>query len=1085
MIASQNIVLPEAVKIDTSGHNGQQFKYDQAFSFSSIQEESEALTCGKNGVNGFDGACGQNGGHIYLRAENQIINLDKIELLNSRGGNGALGQKGGNGQKGGKGQDIGDAKAEDFAMCITNPGFSAAFAREPGFSLETGDFTLTSEISGNGGDAGQAGFGGQEGFFGEITLIDCDDNLSTNTYLNSGEKFESSASLKPFLDSLISSNKILMEKGEQGKNAEINGVYAGDAGEPGTYGNDNVIYDSGLFSRKVNLKGDFSNYLGNGGSESIFEKPDSYALFSIGYAFVNSVVENALIFNLFIYRSFSDLIVEQRQSTAVKNKNHKGEIKFLNRYCDKKAIKKETDMTERRRTDKSKGKHGENSQLKKETSRQGHSKASASKNVFTDNGENALDMKKLMELQNDVSKEQTIESLKNKVEKDKENNQKLSQTLDQIEENMQKLNSKKESIEKKLEQNQLEQKNLKSQLEQTNSSIDQCENEEQGLQNQYLNETWSNLDLVKHKSAKQIQFDLSLSELQSKNEVKTAIGSSFTQIKSHIELTSEQLSSERAGVLMNLKKLEIQELDNIKFQSDQTKEINKLNEIQKNVFNEENEQQKSELSEQTMLIKEFKNDKAQGSAQTRPELIQIHQRSIMDSKFKSLFTPNLKDLISHIVKTQSLAKSNDMLGKLEFAIEAMPFLKENDQFSELIKIFNTIVENDSKFEILYRQIAINYWALENVEFETNQENEIDGSLANYSLQVFYSKRDTLSPLEQLISNFIVKKTASFYIKLNKNNKFIQKKLVKFDLSCFFTTKNSKCKKKEIHFHTDLLNFLFVPVGILDFFAQILVIYDYEDLTNYKSCKSKNVSDFNQSIQNLNLTKQLLKDYYDLMKNIADFEYTGIKILKRSANNFYTLFIQTLFVTIEKGAFDYKELEEIINVFIILNDNIKQINKFEIWSKRNLFKDQLNMLNRFVPNIEFCLSNLKYLSDSLEDSSISSSKKELLENYLFSKLVDVLQNKINRDNYEKIKLKINGTKIENSNDKCILIEEFESNEKRKYYGLSLNSFVINFMEIISLLKKLTTIKYGLNRSMETFLVRLGKILAKKAENELVN
>lgn len=92
MIAAQNIVLPDALKIDISGQNGQEFKYDQAFSFSSIKQEDELLTCGKNGVNGFDGSSGQNGGHIYLRAENQITNLDKIELLNSRGGNGAVGQ---------------------------------------------------------------------------------------------------------------------------------------------------------------------------------------------------------------------------------------------------------------------------------------------------------------------------------------------------------------------------------------------------------------------------------------------------------------------------------------------------------------------------------------------------------------------------------------------------------------------------------------------------------------------------------------------------------------------------------------------------------------------------------------------------------------------------------------------------------------------------------------------------------------------------------------------------------------------------------------------------------------------------------
>lgn len=141
--------------------------------------------------------------------------------------------------------------------------------------------------------------------------------------------------------------------------------------------------------------------------------------------------------------------VQQRQSTAVKTKNHKGEIHFKNRYCDKKPIKQDADLTEKCSTDKSKGKNGEKSQLKKETSRQEHSKASASKNLFTDNAENALDMKKLMQLENDQSKEQTIELLDNQVKKDKENSKKLSETLNQIEKNMQELNLKKESVQTK------------------------------------------------------------------------------------------------------------------------------------------------------------------------------------------------------------------------------------------------------------------------------------------------------------------------------------------------------------------------------------------------------------------------------------------------------------------------------------------------------------------------------------------------------------------------------------------------------------------------------------------------------------
>lgn len=71
-----------------------------------------------------------------------------------------------------------------------------------------------------------------------------------------------------------------------------------------------------------------------------------------------------------------------------------------------------------------------------------------------------------------------------------------------------------------------------------------------------------------------------------------------------------------------------------------------------------------------------------------------------------------------------------------------------------------------------------------------------------------------------------------------------------------------------------------------------------------------------------------------------------------------------------------------------------------------------MLDCFAPNIEFSLSNLKYISDSLEDSSLSDSKKELIGNYLFAKLVHVLNKKMKRDDFKKIKqkLRIQVTKV---------------------------------------------------------------------------
>ncbi|RNA19455.1 hypothetical protein BpHYR1_037290 [Brachionus plicatilis] len=99
----------------------------------------------------------------------------------------------------------------------------------------------------------------------------------------------------------------------------------------------------------------------------------------------------------------------------------------------------------------------------------------------------------------------------------------------------------------------------------------------------------------------------------------------------------------------------------------------------------------------------------------------------------------------------------------------------------------------------------------------------------------------------------------------------------------------------------------------------------------------------------------------------------------------------------------------------------------------------------------------------------------------------------RDDFEKIKQKINETKIENSSDKSILIEQFESTSNSKYSGLCLDNFVLNdtkrysilFDEIMVILKKLTKLNINQKESIELFLVRLAKILSAKAENELIN
>lgn len=240
------------------------------------------------------------------------------------------------------------------------------------------------------------------------------------------------------------------------------------------------------------------------------------------------------------------------------------------------------------------------------------------------------------------------------------------------------------------------------------------------------------------------------------------------------------------------------------------------------------------------------------------------------------------------------------------------------------------------------------------------------------------------------------------------------------------------------------------------------------------------------------------------------------------------------MTIEKGNFDYKDLEQIIILSNNLHKKIEQINKLELWSSQNLFKDQLDELNRIAPTNLFCLQNLEFISNSVQDAALSSSKKEIIENYLFSKLVGVLQNKLKKDYFEMIKLEIVKAKIENSSHKSILIAQFESNDKNKQTGLSLNNFVLkykyrlnwktekcaslfqvtqnviqycqynnsnerlqilkdliflthseylSFEEIVVLLKMLLNIKYDQNKSIKLFVAKLGKNLSTKAEHEI--
>lgn len=248
VVAGQDIILAEEFSLNTSGKNGLKLANSQAYG---VSEPATKLCAGLSGEDGLDGFSGDNGGHIFIKAERKIVNIERISSLKSNGGNGSTGQKGGCGQKGGKGQDTGDAEADEPPSSVT-PSFVAAFARIPGYNIKTGKFDDESEKSGNGGNAGKAGLGGEAGFAGEISIRDSHSWIKNKN--DEKETIECSSNLKVLIDKLNEDKKLSCSQGTKGDDASED-VLGGEAGEPGTYGRDHVRYNDSFYEKTKDKKG--------------------------------------------------------------------------------------------------------------------------------------------------------------------------------------------------------------------------------------------------------------------------------------------------------------------------------------------------------------------------------------------------------------------------------------------------------------------------------------------------------------------------------------------------------------------------------------------------------------------------------------------------------------------------------------------------------------------------------------------------------------------------------------------------------------------------------------------------------------
>ncbi|RNA41457.1 hypothetical protein BpHYR1_048311, partial [Brachionus plicatilis] len=251
IVAGGDVVLPVGAVIDTSGSaEPVNFENEQAHGYAGTRRKVMCIE-GKPGVDGHDGFCGENAGHIYIKAANLVQNLDRIGEIRINGGKGGHGQMGGGGQGGGRGQDTGDAQAENLSPCLFSAGFVIAFARMPGLDPETGEFSRIGELSGKGGNAGKTGLGGMGGHAGEFLIKDSKSWIANRQ--ENKELVESSQNLKSLIRKLVDEKKIVCSQGTAGQNGHFQRVKGGKAGTAGTYGRDHVIYVDGLFSSRQDL----------------------------------------------------------------------------------------------------------------------------------------------------------------------------------------------------------------------------------------------------------------------------------------------------------------------------------------------------------------------------------------------------------------------------------------------------------------------------------------------------------------------------------------------------------------------------------------------------------------------------------------------------------------------------------------------------------------------------------------------------------------------------------------------------------------------------------------------------------------
>lgn len=157
--------------------------------------------------------------------------------------------------------------------------------------------------------------------------------------------------------------------------------------------------------------------------------------------------------------------------------------------------------------------------------------------------------------------------------------------------------------------------------------------------------------------------------------------------------------------------------------------------------------------------------------------------------------------------------------------------------------------------------------------------------------------------------------------------------------------------------------------------------------------------------------------------------------------------------VNKSNMMWLSLDHLIAAIELIHKSLKKYNNLDVW--KGIMKNQLSTLKTVFDSqlLESVKNHKKTLDEVIRQCKNGSHKRELIENVLQPRLVQVLLKQLKMDDYDKIANLVINTSIENQSIKETVLYKCNSllnkNTQIKRIGLSLNGFHRKYQGVLGL------------------------------------